>query len=113
MTPEQYLGKVLDMTEQAMQRADSAQERMMEKSAEEPKRIQCDHCTGYYDENEVCCKNLCYKCEEDLDDYHRILNQRNLFLSIIKDIRTIESSDRYLELIYGICDGILAQYKEE
>ncbi len=109
MTPEQYLGKVLDMTEQAMQRADSAQERMIEKSAPEPKRVQCAHCNGYYNENEICRKNLCYKCEENLDDYRRILNQRNLFLLFIKDIQ--EAGNH--ATIMGMCGRILDQYKEE
>jgi Zn finger protein HypA/HybF involved in hydrogenase expression len=109
MTPEDYLVNVLDMTVEAMRRADNAQERMVDRNAPEPKRIQCAHCNGYYGEDEVDRKPLCYKCEENLDDYHRILGQRNLFIATIKDIRAMN----YLELIHGMCDGILAQYKEE
>lgn len=75
----------------------------------EPKRVQCDHCNGYYGEYEACRKTLCYKCEEDLDDYQRILGQRNLFLSFVDAIRTTAD----LEVIHGMCDGILSQYKEE
>lgn len=88
-----------------LQREHSREETMRS----EPKRIQCAHCTGYYDEDETCRKTLCYKCEEDLDDYQRILNQRDMFLFVIKAIRTSVGT----EIIHGMCDGILAQYKEE
>jgi Zn finger protein HypA/HybF involved in hydrogenase expression len=109
MTPEEYLVNVPDMTVEAMRRADNAQERMMERNAPEPTRIQCAHCNGYYGEDEVDRKPLCYKCKENLDDYQRILGQRNLFLSAIEAIRTTAD----LETIHGMCDGILGQYKEE
>ncbi len=115
MTPEQYLGKVLDMTEKAMQPrettlADLQREHSREEAMRpEPKRIQCAHCNGYYNEDEICCKNLCYKCEEDLDDYHRIRTHRNMFLAAIDVIRATTD----LVAIHYICDGILAQYKEE
>lgn len=107
MIPEQIEG--LDPDTETLHGADRAQERMKEKRAPETRRIQCAHCTGYYDEDEIRLKNLCYKCEEDLDDYCRILGQRNLFLSCIDAIRTTWGTD----IIHGMCEGILAAYKEE
>ena len=107
MTPDQI--QAIGLTAEALQRADSAQERMIEKSAPEPKRVQCAHCNGYYNEDETCRKNLCYKCEEHLDDYHRIRTHRNMFLAAIDVIRATTD----LVAIHYICDGILGQYKEE
>ena len=109
MKPEEYLGKVLDMTEQAMHSADRAQERMIEQNTPEPKRVQCAHCNGYYPEDEIDCKPMCYKCEEELDDYHRVMSHRNRFLFFLKTIKGTTN----IEVIHSICDGILSQYKEE
>jgi len=106
---EQIQDTSLDININAMRRADRAQERMVEQNTPEPKRIQCAHCKDYYFEEELEHKAMCYACKENLDDYRRVMNQRNLFLQYIRNIRSITD----FETIKAMCDGILAQYKEE
>lgn len=85
------------------------EESQAEKMRPETKRVQCAHCNGYYDEDEIEYKSMCYECKENLDDYRRVVGQRNYFLSAIEAIRTTAD----LETIHGLCDWILANYKEE
>jgi len=110
MTDWFELAKIICYPERETTISDLQKEHSREETMRpETKPIQCSHCKGYHPDDEIDCKPMCYACKENLDDYRRVMNQRNLFLSIIKEIRTTY----YLTLIHNICDGILAQYKEE
>ena len=82
---------------------------MPETKPEEPKRIQCAHCKGYYPDDEIDCKPMCYECKENLDDYRRVMSQRNLFLNFIRNIQNTINIDT----IKAMCTWILDKYKEE
>ena len=77
----------MDISSEAMQKADIAQERMIEQNAPEPKRVQCDQCRGYENQDDTCTMVLCESCQNKLARYDRlIMALRNIIMWSNDDI---------------------------
>ena len=82
----------MDISSEAMQKADRAQERMIEQNMPEPKRVQCDQCRGYENQDDTCTMVLCESCQDKLARYDRLILSLRTICVTSNDILVVEQA---------------------